>query len=124
MSKTINGAIKLKNNLIDIKQESTELKTSNCNEISKLHSRSPLHVRSHEDMMDHKNLSSSAETLDDTSYIYRTCNRRISVARRENKILADEKDIKNFTRKQMVVEEMYLIMMNTARWPSLKGISK
>ena len=44
--------------------------------------------------MDHKTLSSSAEMLDETSFIYRTCNRRISVARRENKILADERDIK------------------------------
>ena len=45
--------------------------------------------------MDHKNLSSSAETLEDTtSYIYRTGYRRISSARRENKILADERDIK------------------------------
>jgi hypothetical protein len=54
-------------------------------------SRSTLHVSSQEDMMDHKNLSSSAETLEDTT----SCSyRRISVARRENKILADERDIK------------------------------
>ena len=63
LSKTINGAIKLENDLIDIKQESTEQKISNCNEMRNLYSRSPLHVghvSSQEDMMDHKNLSSSA----------------------------------------------------------------
>jgi hypothetical protein len=83
INKTINGSLKLQP---DLKKESTELKMSNPNEMSNLYSRSPLHVghvSSQEDMMDHKNLSSSAETLEDTtSYIYRTGNRRINFASR------------------------------------------
>ena len=88
INKTINGSLKLEHAFIDLKKETTELKMSNRNEM-------PLHVSSLEDMMNHKNLSSSAETLEDTtSYIYRTGNRRNSFARRDNKILADERDIK------------------------------
>ena len=88
INKTINGSLKLEHAFIDLKKETTELKMSNRNEM-------PLHVSSQEDMMNHKNLSSSAETLEDTtSYIYRTGNRRNSFARRDNKILADERDIK------------------------------
>jgi hypothetical protein len=67
LTKTVNGAIKLENDLIDIKQESIEQKMTNGNQVPNLYSRSPVHVSSQEGMMNHKNLSSSAETLEDTT---------------------------------------------------------
>ena len=79
----MNGSLKLDNTCLNFPQL-TELQMSNGRSISS------------QNMVGEKKLqSSSVETLEDTtSILYRSGNRRISVSRRENKILADERDMR------------------------------
>ena len=87
----MNGSLKLDNTSCLMRRENcfnapqlTELQMSNGRSISS------------QNMVGEKKLqSSSVETLEDTtSILYRSGNRRISVSRRENKILADERDMR------------------------------
>ena len=88
-----NGILKHEADLIDFKGETAYTRPIN---LPGSLSTSDKYSGGQEVVMDQKIISSSMETLEDNnSYAYKTTSRRISVGRRnENKILADERDIK------------------------------
>ena len=86
----MNGSLKLDNTSC-LKRRESCLKAPQSTELLMSNGRS---ISSQNMVVENGHQSSSVETLEDTtSYLYRSAN-RISVSRRENKILADERDMR------------------------------
>ena len=103
VSNAMNGSIKMEDvpcsksvelNLCDLQQQSMRITRSNCKEMSSMHSSSHQYVdvtSRREMLVDIRSQSGSVETLEDTPSS--RSNGRISLSKRDNKILADERDM-------------------------------
>jgi len=96
----LNGALKVEN----VKDNTTDGKVPNGRKMSQTKDTPDAHMM----MGGHKDLSRSTETLEESrSYENRAVNRKISMSSRDNKILADERDIKKELHQMEAFAENY-----------------